>query len=115
MKSTAKLLPPTEWQLPEVFPQLGRAPAALVPSGAGRHIAWVEGYVGLRWRICEPIDLAGERSAGLVMMQTPCYSEAAGRSFDQPPAWLTSPASHRRVGAANQSSMPDLWMRGFFA
>jgi len=116
VKSPNKLLPPEEWQMPDAFPQIGRPPEHLVSTSPGRTIAWVEGYVGLRWRACEAIDLAGDRSAPLVMMQTPCYADGG---FDAMPEWLQSARSSsrqhtRRVhggGGRNDSGPAALWMR----
>ena len=74
-----------------------------------RPAVWVEGYVGFRWRPCEALDMAGKRSPGLVMMQTPCF-------LDEPSADAHGEMWHRRDGASaakrrefNVST--DVWMR----
>ena len=97
IKSPRTLVPPAEWRLPTMLPQQGRAPAWFKPSVAGRVPVWVEGYLGFRWRACDAVDLAGERSAGLVMMQTPCYAEG-----DSLPSWMR--ASRRRSSDGNATS-----------
>ena len=113
VKSREKLRTPPEWRLPETFPQSGHAPARLAPSAAGGRIAWVEGYVGLRWRACEAADLAGDRSAELVMMQTPCYADGAAHGFDDMPPWLSARRRPqlRRARVNESSASSALWMR----
>jgi len=65
--------------LPESLPQGKGTPPTWFPPEA----VWVEGYVGFRWRPCEPKDTSGgRRSLGQVQMQTPCWDSS--KQFSNP-------------------------------
>ena len=117
VKSMQLLPPPPELSLPLKLPHVcyggdGKCP---FPASKGRKPVWVEGYVGLSWRPCNPEDFLGTRPHAYVLMQTPCYDAAANTDASGD----TLPAGHELDdGLVSDANMPsasgagfDGWMR----